>query len=427
MARKLGIGHDDFAVVRESNNFYVDKTNFIREWWESNDKVTLITRPRRFGKTLNMSMLENFFSLQYAGRGDLFEGLSIWRSEQYRELQGTYPVIFLSFANVKKASYKEARKKIGYTIERLYNRHEFLMEGTFLNEKEKQFFKDVRADMEDYIATSSLGALSEYLSRYYGKKVIILLDEYDTPMQEAWVNGYWDEMVSYTRGLFNSTFKTNSYLERAVMTGITRINKESIFYDLNNLKVVTTTSEKYSDCFGFTEEEVFAALDEFGLSGQKQKVKDWYDGFTFGDRGDIYNPWSVISFLSEKKAGAYWANTSSNSLVGKLIQEGSRDVKESFETLLQGGSIAAEIDEQVVYSMLGDDEQALWSLLLASGYLKVKKSGSCASESGEWEQDYELELTNFEVKAMFRKMIRKWFGGAAHGYNDGGKGAFRYG
>ncbi len=344
MARKLGIGHDDFAVVRESNNFYVDKTNFIREWWESNDKVTLITRPRRFGKTLNMSMLENFFSLQYAGRGDLFEGLSIWRSEQYRELQGTYPVIFLSFANVKEASYKEARKKIGYT-----------------------------------------------------------------------------------RGLFNSTFKTNSYLERAVMTGITRINKESIFYDLNNLKVVTTTSEKYSDCFGFTEEEVFAALDEFGLSGQKQKVKDWYDGFTFGDRGDIYNPWSVISFLSEKKAGAYWANTSSNSLVGKLIQEGSRDVKESFETLLQGGSIAAEIDEQVVYSMLGDDEQALWSLLLASGYLKVKKSGSCASESGEWEQDYELELTNFEVKAMFRKMIRKWFGGAAHGYNDGGKGAFRYG
>ena len=344
MARKLGIGHDDFAVVRESNNFYVDKTNFIREWWESNDKVTLITRPRRFGKTLNMSMLENFFSLQYAGRGDLFEGLSIWRSEQYRELQGTYPVIFLSFANVKEASYKEARKKIGYT-----------------------------------------------------------------------------------RGLFNSTFKTNSYLERAVMTGITRINKESIFSDLNNLKVVTTTSEKYSDCFGFTEEEVFAALDEFGLSGQKQKVKDWYDGFTFGDRGDIYNPWSVISFLSEKKAGAYWANTSSNSLVGKLIREGSRDVKERFETLLQGGSIAAEIDEQVVYSMLGDDEQALWSLLLASGYLKVKKSGSCASESGEWEQDYELELTNFEVKAMFRKMIRKWFGGAAHGYNDGGKGAFRYG
>ncbi len=246
-----------------------------------------------------MSMLENFFSLQYAGRGDLFEGLSIWRSEQYRELQGTYPVIFLSFANVKEASYKEARKKIGYT-----------------------------------------------------------------------------------RGLFNSTFKTNSYLERAVMTGITRINKESIFSDLNNLKVVTTTSEKYSDCFGFTEEEVFAALDEFGLSGQKQKVKDWYDGFTFGDRGDIYNPWSVISFLSEKKAGAYWANTSSNSLVGKLIREGSRDVKESFETLLQGGSIAAEIDEQVVYSMLGDDEQALWSLLLASGYLKVKKAEAVLRNRG---------------------------------------------
>ena len=418
MGRMLGIGYQDFEKIRVNNNFYIDKTEFIRQWWENGDDVTLITRPRRFGKTLNMSMLEKFFSLDYAGRGDLFEGLSIWQSECYRKLQGSYPVIFLSFASVKETSFREVRKKICYTIERLYNRCGFLLEGTLLNDKEKQFFRNVCADMEDYIATSSLGTLSEYLSRYYGKKAIILLDEYDTPLQEAWVNGYWAELVSFTRSLFNSTFKTNPYLERAVMTGITRVSKESIFSDLNNLKVVTTTSEKYADCFGFTEEEVFAALDEFDLSGQKRLVKDWYDGFTFGKREDIYNPWSVISFLNERRVDTYWANTSSNSLAGKLIQEGSRDVKESFETLLQGGSIHAELDEQIVYSMLGEDEQALWSLLLASGYLKVKRYEAYTSEFGEWKQEYELELTNFEVKAMFRKMVRKWFGGAAYGYND---------
>ena len=418
MGRMLGIGYQDFEKIRVNNNFYIDKTEFIRQWWENGDDVTLITRPRRFGKTLNMSMLEKFFSLDYAGRGDLFEGLSIWQSECYRKLQGSYPVIFLSFASVKETSFREVRKKICYTIERLYNRCGFLLEGTLLNDKEKQFFRNVCADMEDYIATSSLGTLSEYLSRYYGKKAIILLDEYDTPLQEAWVNGYWEKLVSFTRSLFNSTFKTNPYLERAVMTGITRVSKESIFSDLNNLKVVTTTSEKYADCFGFTEEEVFAALDEFDLSGQKRLVKDWYDGFTFGKREDIYNPWSVISFLNERRVDTYWANTSSNSLAGKLIQEGSRDVKESFETLLQGGSIHAEIDEQIVYSMLGEDEQALWSLLLASGYLKVKRYEAYTSEFGEWKQEYELELTNFEVKAMFRKMVRKWFGGTAYGYND---------
>ena len=418
MARSVGIGHEDFAVVRESNNFYVDKTNFIQEWWESNDRVTLITRPRRFGKTLNMSMLENFFSVNYAGRSDLFEGLSVWENEQYRNLQGSYPVIFLSFANVKETSYKDAKKKICYIIEKLYNRCGFLMEGTILNEKEKQFIRNVCADMEEYVATSSLGTLSEYLSRYYGKKVLILLDEYDTPMQEAWMNGYWDEMVSFIRNLFNSTFKTNPYLEKAVMTGITRVSRESVFSELNNLEVITTISDKYADSFGFTEEEVFAALDEFGLSEQKQQVRDWYDGFTFGSREDIYNPWSVINFLGKRKTGAYWVNTSSNSLVGKLLQEGSRDVKEAFETLLQGGSIIVEIDEQIVYSMLGEDEQAIWNLLLASGYLKVKKSGAYTSGFGEWKQEYELELTNFEVKAMFRKMVRRWFGKAAYGYND---------
>lgn len=418
MARTVSIGNQDFESIQKEGYFYIDKTNFIKEWWESGDSVTLITRPRRFGKTLNMSMLEKFFSVNYKDRGDLFEGLSIWEQEKYRRLQGTYPVLFLSFAGIKENDYEEARQSICRTIEEQYNKHDYLLEGNLLNEKEKAFYQEVSANMQDNIAAAALRSLSDFLYRYYGKKVIILLDEYDTPMQEAYVNGYWKKLVFFTRNLFNSTFKTNPYLERAIMTGITRVSKESIFSDLNNLKVVTTTSNQYADCFGFTEEEVFAALDEFDLSNQKQQVKDWYDGFIFGSIKDIYNPWSIINFLDEKRVGTYWANTSSNSLVGKLVREGSRNIKETFESLLRGESICTEIDEQIVYDLLDSDEQAIWSLLLASGYLKVKRYEVYTSEFGEWKQDYELELTNFEVKAMFRNMVRKWFGSVKADYND---------
>ena len=220
MARTVGIGHQDFEDLRLKNNFYVDKTNFIKEWWESDDVVTLIVRPRRFGKTLNMSMLEKFFSVKYAGRGELFEGLSIWEDEKYREMQGTYPVIALSFARVKATSFSDARKEICQIIKELYNKSDFLLESGCMNEDEKEMFRSVSAEMENYIAGGSLRALSDYLMRYYGKKVIILLDEYDTPMQEAYISGYWDELAEFIRSLFNAAFKTNPYLERAVMTGI---------------------------------------------------------------------------------------------------------------------------------------------------------------------------------------------------------------
>ncbi len=415
MARTVGIGHQDFEKVMVKNNFYIDKTDFIREWWEADDEVTLIARPRRFGKTLTMSMVEKFFSIDYAGRGELFQGLSIWQNESYRNLQGSYPVVFLSFANVKETSFPEAKKKICYILETLYNQYNFLLDGDLLNDKEKKFFHSVSAGMEDYIATSALGTLSEYLCRYYGKKVIILLDEYDTPMQEAYVNGFWNEMVSFTRSMFNAAFKTNPYLERAIMTGITRVSKESIFSDLNHLEVVTTTSEKYAECFGFTEEEVFASLDEYDLSARKEEVKSWYDGFTFGSKTDIYNPWSIINYLDKKKIGVYWANTSSNGLVGKLLQEGSKDIKQSFETLMQGGSLQMELDEQIVYNQLSNKRNAVWSLLLASGYLKV--SGiEYIDRTGGWR--HSLVLTNREVKIMFEHMIRNWFGDYEESYND---------
>ncbi len=418
MARILGIGKQDFEKVRKESAFYVDKTNFIREWWESEDDVTLITRPRRFGKTLNMSMLEKFFSVQYAERKDLFQGLMIWDDEKYRMLQGTYPVISISFANVKEKNYASTVRRINQILTNLYSANRFLMHDGNLDDKERRFFDSVDVDMDETTATMAVHQLSSYLSRYHGKKVIILLDEYDTPMQDAYVNGYWDELVSFTRSMFNAAFKTNPYLERAIMTGITRVSKESIFSDLNNLKVVTTTSEKYADCFGFREEEVFAALDEYGLSSKKQEVRRWYDGFIFGKQKDIYNPWSILNYLDRKQIGTYWANSSSNSLAGKLIREGSRNLKENFEYLLQGKSIIVEIDEQIVYDQLDEDESTIWSLLLASGYLKVKNVNTYATDFGEWKQEYELELTNFEVGAMFRQMIRKWFSRSAGGYND---------
>ena len=416
MARKVSIGIQDYETIISNNCFYIDKTAFIKEWWESGDSVTLITRPRRFGKTLTMSMMECFFSAKYAGRGDLFEGLSIWQDEKYRQMQGTYPVISLSFANIKKKSCKSAKNEIRRLITRLYVQYAFIRDCSFMTESDRHMFDMVSIDMDEDTTTAAINQMSEFLWRYYGKKVIILLDEYDTPMQEAYVDGYWNEFVSFTRSLFNSTFKTNPWLERGIMTGITRVSKESIFSDLNNLKVVTTTSDEYADVFGFTETEVFDAMDELGLTN-KNGVKRWYDGFTFGNKTDIYNPWSIINYLDSGKFGTYWADTSSNSLINKLVQEANADIKKDFEILLDGGTVKADIDEQIVYSQLDGSAKTLWSLMLASGYLRIDKYTSYDEDEDDTEREYVLALTNREVRKMFETMIKGWFQ-AAGGYSD---------
>lgn len=414
MARTVGIGYQDFEQLITKDVFYIDKTAFIKEWWENKDMVTLIARPRRFGKTLNMSMLEQFFSVKYAGKGEkMFGKLAVWKEDKYQKLQGTFPVIALSFADVKESSFAEARKKICHTIKTLYNQYDFLTESGYMNEGEKELYHRVSVEMENYIATGSLKELSKYLSDYYGKKVILLLDEYDTPMQEAYVHGYREELTEFIRGLFNSTFKTNPYLERAVMTGITRVSRESIFSDLNNLEIVTTTSEKYETSFGFTQEEVWSALEEYGLSDQKDAVKDWYDGFTFGRQTAIYNPWSILNYLDKKKFAPYWANTSSNSLAGKLIREGSCEVKLAMEDLLKGKILHTKIDEQIVFSQLNHSESAIWSLFLAGGYLKAERV--VQNERGQYE--YDLKLTNKEVLLMFEQMIEGWFSERTPAYN----------
>lgn len=412
--KTISIGKQDFASLREHNCFYIDKTDFIKEWWNSQDDVTLITRPRRFGKTLNMSMVECFFSVKYAKRLDLFEGLSIEKNAGLRKLQGTYPVLFLSFAAVKTNTYDNARRQICSLIASLYDENMYLLNGDTLNEREKKRFQAVTPEMNDADAVMALQNLCLFLSKYYGKKVIVLLDEYDTPLQESYAYGYWRELTAFTRSLFNATFKTNPYLERAIMTGITRVSKESIFSDLNNLEVITTTSEKYATSFGFTESEVFTALDEAGMSDQCDVVKKWYDGFVFGGKKDIYNPWSITNFLDKRKIDIYWANTSSNSLIGHLIQRGNSAIKEAMEDLLSGKELVTEIDEQIVFDQLDDNMTAIWSLLLSSGYLKINQAPKDAAASN---QNYHLSLTNHEVDVMFRRMIDGWFKKYTPNYN----------
>ncbi len=414
----VSVGTQNFQSLREKGYFYIDKTNFIKEWWEAGDEVTLITRPRRFGKTLNMSMLECFFSMKYKERSDLFEGLNIWGEEKYRKLQGTYPVIFLSFADVKQANYKDAVKKLKSILAKLYDERYFLADWEGLTPNEKKQFLSVSADMDDVTAQDALKNLSEYLSRYYKKKVLLFLDEYDTPMQEAYLGGYWDEFTEFIRSMFNATFKTNPCLERGIMTGITRVSKESIFSDLNNLKVITTTSEQYATCFGFMENEVFASLDKLALSERKQDVKEWYDGFVFGTQKDIYNPWSITNFLDEKKMKAYWAATSSNGLINRLLQEASAEIKKKMELLVKGEIIQLTIDEQIVFNQLNETEDAIWSLMLASGYLKVNYV-QYQDEYGEEldEPMYSLSITNKEVRSMFVRMFKGWFKMTSSNYN----------
>ncbi len=417
---RAGLGYQYFEEVRTNHIFYIDKTDFIREWWEGANKVTLITRPRRFGKTLNMSMTECFFSTKYAGRSDLFEGLSIWEEQSpdgeypYRKLQGTFPVIFLSFANVKATTYKEMLFMMTKVFADLYEKNSYLLSGNLLSENEQNYYRNIKLGMTAEMAVGAIHSMAGFMQRYYNQKVIIILDEYDTPMQDAWISGYWEETVSFFSGLFNSTFKTNEYLERGLITGITRVAKESIFTGMNNLNVITTTSSKYAASFGFTEKEVFTALEDAGLGDQKEKVKRWYDGFTFGTCTDIYNPWSIVSFINENgKYDTYWSNTSGNGLVNQLIQKGTPDIKQTMEDLLQGKGFEAEIDEKIVFDQLNGSADAVWSLLLATGYLKVlnvrtldEDEEGIGEEGDVW---YTLAITNFEVRRMFRKMVKGWF------------------
>ena len=424
MNQVISIGKQNFSSLRENSCFYIDKSDLIREWWDSQDEITLITRPRRFGKTLNMSMLNYFFSNLYTDKKALFEDLSIWKEEKYRNLQGIYPVIFISFASVKGNTYQDTRDGVIMAINEAYSEHRYLLEWKGLTEGERKCFEEldnyaknpgIKEPVANDTICNAVKNLSNCLYRYYKKKILIFLDEYDTPMQESYLYEYWKEFIAFIRNFFNATFKTNPYLERAMMTGITRVSKESVFSDLNNLNVVTTTSREYETCFGFTEQEVFYALETMGMSEEKQLVKSWYDGFVFGSRKDIYNPWSITNYLDKKQLRPYWADTSSNGLINRLIRRSSPEIKELMEELLQGREIVVNFDEQIVFEQLEQDENAIWSLMLASGYLKATEVEYRGILRDPW---YHLMITNLETTAMFSSMFKGWFYQSRSNYNQ---------
>ncbi|MBQ9057839.1 MAG: AAA family ATPase [Atopobiaceae bacterium] len=414
MARTVSIGAQGFENIRKNNLFYVDKTGFMSDWWNSHDDVTLICRPRRFGKTLNLDTVRCFFSTEFAGRGEeLFGGLDVWQDPKMQKLQGTIPVVSISFADIKSSNYKDAMSGIRINLRVETTRHRYLLESDKVSRDDQSALTRVSDNMDDVTAARALQLLCRALYAHWGTKPIVLLDEYDTPMQEAWVGGYWDEMSSFMRSLMNSTFKSNPSLGRALMTGITRVSRESMFSDLNNLRVLTVSSDAYQSSFGFTEDEVKSILVEFDMSNQLSDIKAWYDGFRFGGLNGIYNPWSITCLLKEHKLQPYWMNTSSNALAADVVRQGSSALKKDFETLLAGDIVTRQVSDQIVFSDLSSKPDAVWGLLLASGYLTT--TGEVPENATN---ELSLKLTNYEVQLGFDDMISRWFGMSEEDYDD---------
>ena len=419
--RTVGLGIQEFEKIRKKNLFYVDKTDFISRWYRKNDDITLITRPRRFGKTLTVDMLYCFFSTTYAGRRELFEGLRIGTDKKMMALQGSVPAIKISFAGVKGESFYDFLMGIAGRIAILLGDYRYLLEGGSLSGSEEEIFTEMTRIVPDipdpekeagsytkylYKLTHIFHFLSIWLTRYYGKKVFIFMDEYDTPLQTAYLNNYYEDALAVMRGMFAETFKENSALDRAVITGITRIAKESLFSDMNNLAVCSVVSGGYDDSFGFTGNEMEEILKEYGLEDRKEIVQFWYDGFTVGNERGLYNPWSVANYLSDRPdvPEDYWAQSGGTGLIDHLLRRGSASLKEGFEVLLDGGVIEREIHEDLVFSGLETDEDAVWALLIASGYIKPGR-GKAEVSSGRTE----LSLTNHESGHSLARMIRAWF------------------
>ncbi|MBR3328779.1 MAG: AAA family ATPase [Atopobiaceae bacterium] len=413
MARTISIGAQGFEGIRTDGCFYVDKTGFVRDWWLGLDAVTLVCRPRRFGKTLNLDTVRCFLSTEFSGRGEeLFGGLEVWEDPAMRALQGTVPVVSMSLAKCKGATPDGMLASMKRVIRVAVEDHRYLLGSEALTEGDRDFLARVSDDMDDAVAADAVNQLCSMLRRHWGVAPVVLLDEYDSPMECAWTHGFWDAASDFMRSLMNATFKTNPALGRGLITGVTRVSRESIFSDLNNLVVATVSTPLYQTCFGFTQAEVDAALAEYGLLAKRDAVRDWYDGFTFGGVPDIYNPWSITQLLQFGEFRAYWANTSGNGLVSEVVRRGDEDLKADFEELMRGGTIEKVVDEQVVFSELGTRPDAAWALLLAAGYLT---SPGPVPEFPEDEQR-RLRLTNHEVERNFDRMVEGWFNAAAARY-----------
>lgn len=408
LSNHVPIGVQDYETLITKNLFYIDKTRFIEDWWNNNDSVTLITRPRRFGKTLNLSMINCFFSTHYQDRSDLFDKFEVWQNDSMHPLQGVFPTIFISLGGIKESSASDQLIALGHQICQAFSDNRSIMEQLPETEQmEYQKYLDMFHYTNDMIF-NGINVLCRFLHLAYGKKVIILIDEYDTPMLEAWTSGTWQGCAQNMRLFFNKTLKTNPYIEKALLTGITRISKESFFSDLNHLSVCSMTSAKYDYAFGFTSEEVKLAMKRQNLTNFEE-VKSWYDGFSIGQNTDIYNPWSVINFLSSKEIKPYWVNSSSNKLINTFFKEGNLEVKKSLEDLINGKSIFTPMKEETPFDQITTSPSALWSLLFSSGYLKIVNIINEDKPSINAPVIYELTITNKEVQLMLIDFIRDWF------------------
>lgn len=410
----VGLGYQNFLDFVCGKRFYVDKTHFIPEWLANDARITLITRPRRFGKSMLLSTVRTFFDPMYADHPEYFEKLRVWKDADSRSLFGTIPVISVSFGSCKGNDFAQAMRGVTLGLYNMYIQHEYLRESPKLSEEEKAEYRRIVAyfseQRTEYVEIS-IQKLCELLYKHYGKFPIILMDEYDTPLLEAYTDGYWDETINTFRQLFHTTFKENDFFYRAIITGVTRISKNSLFSDLNNLEVDTVTCDAYSDCFGFTEQEVMDAFKCQDIDTIRD-VKAMYDGFTIGRHQDIYNPWSICNYMRQRELIGYWVNTSSNKLVGDIIRRYPVESKYEIERLMAGEKVHKRINEGITFQYLEGDENSLWSLLLAVGYIKAENI--VRSVEGI---ECDVSVTNREVMAMFKTEILGMFhnGWSAYG------------
>lgn len=422
---KLPVGIDDFRKLRESHFYYVDKTRLIEQLLLNWSEVTLFTRPRRFGKTLNMSMLKSFFDI--GTDKALFDGLYIsGNKELCDEYMGKYPVIFLSLKGVEGLTYEEAFEAFVRIMGKEVNRVSFLADSDKLTQIEREQYKGLTIMKNGRLAfdkeklISSLQLLSQLLYKHYGKKAVILIDEYDVPLDKAFQNGYYNEMVSLIRGLFGQALKTNEFLQFAVLTGCLRISKESIFTGLNNFKVMSITDSRFDEQFGFTDEEVRKLLSDYGMDSHFDEVKEWYDGYHFG-KADVYCPWDVINHAdhlrddSDAKPQTYWINSSGNSLVRRLINRADSSTKDEIERLIAGEAIEKVIRQDLTYDEIENSIDNIWSVLFTTGYLtKIGEVKLADSES----YAYKLVIPNKEVREVFVLQIQEWFKAVVANDND---------
>ena len=399
----IGIGESDFKSLRIKNYYYIDKTMYIKDIIDNSSKVILVTRPRRFGKTLNMSMLKYYFDCRQKDNRKLFNGLKIMeQGEKYTSKLGAYPVIYLTLKDAGLMTYEMMIMQLKTIMMELFYEHKELLEGEMSEGERTIFNKILSANATDVDLLNSLKMLSKIMYQYYDKPVMLLLDEYDVPLQNAYVEGYYDEAVKFFKTFYGVTFKDNPYLEKTVITGVSRVAKESIFSGANNFKVYTVLDNEFADDFGITEQEMDKVIEDFEVQDDKEEIKRWYDGYKIGEVEGIYNPWSILNYLTDRKLMPYWVNTSSNDLI-KLILKNSETVKEKIERLLKDEAIEVKIDLETVIVGIENNEDNIWGLMLGTGYLKVVETVNIA------EGIYKVKLPNYEIKLLFSQIIDDWF------------------